>query len=352
MDGRIDAHWHFVRIFIGNALIHLEEVAVALADGLHAQAVDGFGEVQIDAQAGRAHAAPSVADGLGVAAGHVARHKVAEARIAALQIVVALGLGNLIGRALVALLFGNPDAPIVAQRFAHQRQLRLIVAADGNAGGMNLCEARVGKERAALVRPPDGRGVRAFGVGGKKVDVAVAAGGQNHRIAQQRIDFAGHEVARYDAARLAVDHNQIEHLRAGQHRHRSGVDLALQSLIRSQQQLLAGLPARIKGARDLRAAKRAVGERSAVLARKGNALGHALIDDVAADLGQPVHIGLAGAEVAALDRVVEEAMHAVAVVLVVFGGVDAALRGNGVGAARRILKADAGHVIAQLAQRG
>ena len=38
-------------------------------------------------------------------------------------------------------------------------------------------------------------------------------------------------------------------------------------------------------------------------------------------------VGLAGAEVAALDRVVEETVDAVAVVLVVLGGVDAALRG-------------------------
>jgi hypothetical protein len=45
-----------------------------------------------------------------------------------------------------------------------------------------------------------------------------------------------------------------------------------------------------------------------------------------ADLAEPVHVGLAGAEVAALDRVVEQPVDRVAVVAVVLGGVDAALR--------------------------
>ncbi len=52
------------------------------------------------------------------------------------------------------------------------------------------------------------------------------------------------------------------------------------------------------------------------------------------------------------DRVVEEAVDAVAVVLVVLGGVDAALRGDGVRAAGRILEAEALDLVAQLAQRG
>ena len=56
-----------------------------------------------------------------------------------------------------------------------------------------------------------------------------------------------------------------------------------------------------------------------------------------ADLGEPIDVRLAGAEVAALDRVVEEPVDAVAVVLVVLGGVDAALGGDAVGAARAVL---------------
>ena len=108
-------------------------------------------------------------------------------------------------------------------------------------------------------------------------------------------------------------------------------DLALERLVGAEQELLAGLAARVERARDLRAAERAVGEQAAVLARERHALGDALVDDVHAELGQPVDVGLAGAEVAALDRVVEEAVDAVAVVLVVLGGVDAALGGDASG---------------------
>ena len=102
----------------------------------------------------------------------------------------------------------------------------------------------------------------------------------------------------------------------------------LERLVRAEQQLLAGLAARVEGARDLRAAERAVGEQAAVLARERHALRHALVDDVDADLRQPVDVRLARAEVAALDRVVEQAVDAVAVVLIVLRGVDAALRGD------------------------
>ena len=111
MDGRINAHRHFVGIFVGDALVHLEQVAVALADRVDAQALDGVGEIEIDAQAVLAHAAAFVADGFGVARSDVARDQVAEAGIAALQIIIALGFGNLVRRALVALFSGTQMRP-------------------------------------------------------------------------------------------------------------------------------------------------------------------------------------------------------------------------------------------------
>ena len=73
---------------------------------------------------------------------------------------------------------------------------------------------------------------------------------------------------------------------------------------------------------------------AAVLARERHALRHALIDDVDADLRQPIDVGFAGAEIAALHRVVEQPVDAVAVVLIILGGVDAALRGDRVRAPR------------------
>ena len=217
---------------------------------------------------------------------------------------------------------------------------------------MDLGEAGVAEGGALLVRAPDGGGVAALGVGGQVEDVAVAAGGQHHRVRRPGLDGARHHVAGDDAARAAVDDHHLEHLVARVHLHLAQPDLALQRLVGAQQELLARLAARVEGARDLRAAEGAVGQGAAVLAGEGHALGHALVDDAHAHLGQPVDVGLARAEVAALHGVVEQPPDAVAVVLVVLGRVDPALGGDGVGAPRAVLVAEAGDLVAQLGQGG
>src|SRR5262249_31144284 len=67
--------------------------------------------------------------------------------------------------------------------------------------------------------------------------------------------------------------------------------------------------------------------------------------------GEPVDVGLAGAEVAALHGVVEQPPHRVAVVAVVLRRVDAALRGDAVRAARAVLEAEALDLVAELGER-
>ena len=186
----------------------------------------------------------------------------------------------------------------------------------------------IGERRAALVRAPDRGDVAALGVGRQIEDVAVAAGAEHDGVGGVRLDRAGHQVARDDAARAAVHDDEVEHLGAREHRDAALRDLLRERLVRAEQQLLAGLAARVERARHLRAAERAVREQAAVLARERHALRDALVDDVHAHLGEAVHVRLARAEVAALDRVVEQAVDAVAVVLVVLRRVDAALRGD------------------------
>ena len=92
VDGGVDAHRHLVRVLVGDALVHLEEVAVALARSTSlAEPLDGVGEVEVHAVLERADAAcPASTIELGGAGGDVARHEVAEARVAALEEVVAL----------------------------------------------------------------------------------------------------------------------------------------------------------------------------------------------------------------------------------------------------------------------
>ena len=217
---------------------------------------------------------------------------------------------------------------------------------------MDLRETRIGKKRAALVSAPDGGGVAALGVGGKIEDVAVAAGGENDGVGHVDFDLAVVETARDDAAGLAVDDDEVQHVHARVHLHGAEADLPFEGLVGAEKELLAGLAAGVEGAGDLRAAEGAIVEKAAVFAGEGHALSDALVDDVHADLGKAVDVGFAGAEVAALDGVVEEAVNAVAVIVIILGGVDAALRSDGVGAARTVLIAEALDVVAEFAEAG
>src|SRR5207248_3006595 len=116
------------------------------------------------------------------------------------------------------------------------------------------------------------------------------------------------------------------------------------------EELLAGLAPGVERARHLRPSERAGVEQAAVLPRERHALGDALVDDLDADLGEAIDVRLAGAVVAALDRVVEEPVDAVAVVLVVLGRVDAALRGDAVRPAGRVVEREHLDPVAELAE--
>ena len=166
------------------------------------------------------------------------------------------------------------------------------------------------------------------------------------------LDLAGAQVAGDDAAGHAVLDHEVEHLGLGEQLDRAVGDLLHQRLVGAEQELLAGLAPGVEGAGDLGAAEGAVVEQAAVLAGEGHALGDALVDDVDRDLGEAVDVGLAGAVVAALHRVVEEPVDAVAVVLVVLGRVDAALGGDGVRPPGRVVVADDLDVVALLAEGG
>ena len=165
------------------------------------------------------------------------------------------------------------------------------------------------------------------------------------------LDFARHEVAGDDALCLAVLDDDVQHLVARVALHRTGCDLFVEGRVGAQQELLARLAAGVEGARYLRAAERTVGQQAAVFAGEGNALTDALVDDEVGDLGQTVDVGLTGAVVAAFDRIVEEPVDRVVVVLVVLGGVDTALGCDRVCAAGRVLDAEHLDVVAQFAER-
>src|SRR5258707_13408181 len=133
------------------------------------------------------------------------------------------------------------------------------------------------------------------------------------------LDLASHQVRGHNAARSAIDDHNVEQLPSDMHCHRAGCQLLFQGLISPEQQLLSGLTSRVKCSLDLHAAKRSSIEKSAIFPGKRHALGDALVDDIEADLGESIHVGLARAEVAAFDCVLKQAENAVAVVAIVLG---------------------------------
>ena len=205
-----------------------------------------------------------------------------------------------------------------------------MVAGHRDAGGVDLGEAGVREPRAALPGPEEGAHVGGAGVRGQVEHVPVAAGGEDHRVAREGADLAGDEVPGHEARRPPAREHEVEHLRAREDPHLAGGDLAAHGGIGAEEQLLAGLAAGVEGPGDLGAAEAPVAEQPAVVAGERHALGHALVDDGVADLGEAVHVRLPRPVVPALDRVVEEPPDAVAVVRVVLGRVDPPLGGDAV----------------------
>ena len=292
MHGRIDAHRPDVRVLRRDALVHLEEVSITFADRRLAELRDRVAKVEVNAAAARANAAPLVADLLRGARGEVAGGKVATARIAALEIVVALPVADLAeARARRVCASGTQTRPSLRSDSLNNGELRSMFAALRDAGGVNLRKAGIAERCATLVRPPDGRRVRPLRIGREIEDVAVPTPvAENDYFRGVRPDPPGREIPHDDAASAVVDHDEIQHLNTGNHRHAAETDLTLECLIGAEQELLSGLPARVERARDLRAAERAIREHTAVLARERHALGDALIDDRVADLREPMHV--------------------------------------------------------------
>jgi hypothetical protein len=193
---------------------------------------------------------------------------------------------------------------------------------------VDLREAGIAEVGALAVGTPRRGDVTPHRVRREEEDVPVATGREDDGVGEVRLDLAGHHVPGNDPAGSPVGDDQVDHLVPAVHGDGLLGDLALEGLVGADEQLLAGLSAGVEGAGDLHAAERAVVEHAAVLAGEGHPLCDALVDDGGRDLGEPVHVRLAGTEVAALDGVVEQAVRRVVVVLVVLRGVDPALGGD------------------------
>src|SRR6267142_3556586 len=181
-----------------------------------------------------------------------------------------------------------------------------MLTTDRDAGRMNLRVARICEESAFLVSAPRCGHVATFGIGRKEENVSIAARRQDDSISSMRSDFAVDQIASDNSFGMSVDHDELQHFCARKHLHCAQRNLPAKRLISAEEQLLAGLAARVKSARDLRATKRAIRQQTPVLAGERNALGDALVDDVCADLRKAIDVRLACPKITAFDGVVKE----------------------------------------------
>ena len=216
---------------------------------------------------------------------------------------------------------------------------------------MDLGEAGVGEISPFAIGPPEGADIALHRIGGEKVDVGIATTRQHHGIRCVRLQLAADEVPAHHPPRHAIDQHQLHQIAAGQQVNPARLHLPQQGLHGAVQQLLARLPPGIKGATHQCAAKTAVGQGAAVLAGEGHPLGHALVDDRRAQLGQTKTSGLPGPEITSLDGVAKQAGDAVAVVGVILGGVDAPLGRHRVGPPGAVVICDQAHHVALFCQR-
>ena len=244
----------------------------------------------------------------------------------------------------------HPDASVVAQRFAHQRQFALLVAVDRNTGRMDLREAGIAEKRSFPIALHGCGTIAVHRVRRKEISISIAAGGNDHGMGAETLQRTRDEVARDDTLRLAVDEHQIQHLMARIGFDGTGSNLLIQGSISTQQQLLSGLSASIEGAAHLHAAKRPVRQVSAVFTGKRNPLRHTLVDNGGTYFRKTIYIRFTRTIVSALDRVIEKTIDGVVVILVILGRIDTSLRRNRVGAARRIADTEDFYIVSQFTQ--
>ena len=289
---------------------------------------------------------------------YIAWNKVSEGRIPALEIVIAAVFRNVRGLQCpipqclhIRFMLGNPNAPVVSQRLRHQCQFTLILPAYRDAGRVDLRVAGICHVGASPVGLPSCGHIGPHRIGAQKEHISIPPAAQHNGMGSMAFNFACNKVPGNDSPRLSVHLDHVHQFVTVVHGHFSLGNLTAQGTVGTQQQLLARLALGIKSPAHLDPAKRPVVQQSAVISCKRHALCHALVNDIRADFGKAVHVCFPAPVVASLDGIIEQAVHRVTVVLVVFGSVDAPLGRNGVGTPRAVLKTESLDVVAHFSQR-
>ncbi len=108
--------------------------------------------------------------------GHVAWYQVTEGRISSFEVIVSFFFRNIAGFAVVVLFLGTQMRPSLRKTLGHQGQFGLVVSANRDTGGVDLCVAGVTKVSTFAVCFPGSGYVATHGIGGKVEYVAITTG--------------------------------------------------------------------------------------------------------------------------------------------------------------------------------
>src|SRR5260370_10636199 len=122
-----------------------------------------------------------------------------------------------------------------------------MLAAQRDAGRMDLRKTRIPEQSATAMGSPDGSSVRSLRVGRKIENIGIASRCEHNHVGSVAADLARHEVSRHYSARSAAHNHDIEQLAPDMHCYSSGCDLLFDGLISAQQELLSSFASRIEG---------------------------------------------------------------------------------------------------------
>src|ERR1700756_4129837 len=122
-----------------------------------------------------------------------------------------------------------------------------MLAAQWDAGRMDLRKTGIPEEGATAMGSPDGSTIRSLRVGREIENIGIPSRCEHNHVSSVAADLARHQVSRHDSARSATRNHDIEQLAPDVHRYSSGCDLFFESLISTQQELLSCLPSSVKG---------------------------------------------------------------------------------------------------------
>jgi hypothetical protein len=142
------------------------------------------------------------------------------------------------------------------------------------------------------------------------------------------LDLAGEKVTGDDALSLTVSNDEVKHLGAVVHRHRTGINLCLEGLGAGYFELLTGLPAGVVGARNLHASERSSSQLTAIFSGERRADGVHMVNNPYRFGAESNNIGLSAPVVTTLDGVLDEPLKGIAVNLAGTCSVDTSLGSN------------------------